>query len=95
MADYYSALILKSPYKDTRTYIMVKANDLSEQGNTDEAIAMLKEYLQKLQRHEHEYAMITSELARLYGKLGNTDQQYFYLIESAYGNPRGFSSFHL
>lgn len=87
-ADYYSGLILKSPYKDTRAYIMVKANDLSERGNTEEAIAMLKEYLQKWQRHEHEYAMITSELARLYGKLGNTDKQYFYLIESAMSDIR-------
>ena len=49
---------------------------------------MLQEYLQKWQRHEHEYAMITSELSRLYGKLGNTDQQYFYLIESAMSDIR-------
>ena len=65
-----------------------EANDLSERGNTEEAIAMLKEYLQKWQRHEHEYAMITSELSRLYGKLGNTDKQYFYLIESAMSDIR-------
>ena len=59
MADFEKSV------QDTRAYIMVKANDLSERGNTEEAIAMLKEYLQKWQRHEHEYAMITSELSRL------------------------------
>ena len=32
--------------------------------------------------------MITSELSRLYGKLGNTDKQYFYLIESAMSDIR-------
>lgn len=87
-ADYYNALILKSRYRDTRAYIMAKAKDLSERGNTGKAIAILKEYLQKWQRHEHDYAMITSELARLYGKMGNTDRQYFYLIESAMSDIR-------
>lgn len=82
-AEHFRRLILSSPYKDTYAYVRAEAAELSKRGHTQKAIDILKNYLKRWKKDDHEYAMICFDLSELYSKLGNTRQQHAYLVQSA------------
>lgn len=78
----YREKLLSLKNLDRYTDTFTRATFLGEKGDLQQAIQLLERYLPEEKDARH-YSIITSTLAYLYGKNGNTDSQEEYLILSA------------
>lgn len=78
----YREKLLSLKNLDRYTDTFTRATFLGEKGDLQQAIQLLERYLPEEKDARH-YSIITSTLAYLYGKNGNTDSQEEYLVLSA------------
>lgn len=75
-------------YKDTYRYVVVHAPQLIDQGKSQEAICLLKNFLPRLKSNTREYAVATSILAFAYHVVGNKQKEMEARISSAIADIR-------
>jgi len=78
----YREKLLSLKNLDRYTEVFTRATFIGEKGDLQQAIQLLERYLPEEKDSRH-YSIITSTLAYLYGKKGNTESQEEYLILSA------------
>ena len=87
-AQYYRQLVMQIAPKDSYDYVFNRATYICEAGDTEEAIRILEEYLNKTEQGTRIYSIITSTLAFFYQKKGVPEKQEYYLLLSAISDER-------
>jgi hypothetical protein len=87
--QHYRQKILEIAPHDSYNYIFNLATYTCEQGEVDEAIKMLEDYLPQLRQGERHYSVITSTLAYFYTHKNQPETREKYLLLSAISDLRG------
>ena len=87
-AQYYRQLVMQIAPKDSYDYVFNRATYICEAGDTEEAIRILEEYLNKTEQGTRIYSIITSTLAFFYQNKGVSEKQEYYLLLSAISDER-------
>lgn len=75
IANLYRDSIISLVPEDTYRYVVVHAPQLIDQGKSQEAICLLKNFLPRLKSNTREYAVATSILAFAYHVVGNKQKE--------------------
>ena len=87
--QHYRQKILEIAPHDSYNYIFNLATYTCEQGEVDQAIKMLEDYLPQLRQGERHYSVITSTLAYFYTHKNQPETREKYLLLSAISDLRG------
>ena len=87
--QHYRQKILGIAPHDSYNYIFNLATYTCEQGEVDQAIKMLEDYLPQLRQGERHYSVITSTLAYFYTHKNQPETREKYLLLSAISDLRG------
>ena len=87
--QHYRQKILEIAPHDSYNYIFNLATYTCEQGEVDQAIKMLEDYLPQLRQGERHYSVITSTLAYFYTHKNQPKTREKYLLLSAISDLRG------
>ena len=87
--QHYRQKILEIAPHDSNNYIFNLATYTCEQGEVDQAIKMLEDYLPQLRQGERHYSVITSTLAYFYTHKNQPETREKYLLLSAISDLRG------
>ena len=87
--QHYRQKILEIAPHDSYNYIFNLATYSCEQGEVDQAIKMLEDYLPQLRQGERHYSVITSTLAYFYTHKNQPETREKYLLLSAISDLRG------
>lgn len=88
IANLYRDSIISLVPEDTYRYVVVHAPQLIDQGKSQEAICLLKNFLPRLKSNTREYAVATSILAFAYHVVGNKQKEMEARISSAIADIR-------
>ena len=87
--QHYRQKILEIAPHDSYNYIFNLATYTCEQGEVDQAIKMLEDYLPQLRQGDRHYSVITSTLAYFYTHKNQPETREKYLLLSAISDLRG------
>jgi tetratricopeptide (TPR) repeat protein len=87
-AQYYRQLVIQIAPKNSYDYIFNQATYTCEAGDTDKAIQMLENFLQKQKEGTRTYSIVTSTLAFFYQVKEKPELQERYLLLSAISDER-------
>ena len=87
--QHYRQKILEIAPHDSYNYIFNLATYTCEQGEVDQAIKMLEDYLPQMRQGERHYSVITSTLAYFYTHKNQPETREKYLLLSAISDLRG------